>query len=123
MNAYFDTIKYLLNLMWLMLCFSMPIQFMYSGYDALKGQPMYMITKYSLGNLGGAETLCKIGPADADRLPLSCNVGLMNADNLTFGIIPSTSKVTNYCMNNFQNEKIPNCTRDLNEPKIRQYIR
>jgi hypothetical protein len=119
MNAYFDTIKYLLNLMWLMLIFTMPVQFLYSGYDGLKGQPGYAINKYSLGNLGGAESLCKIGPVDTDRLPLSCNMGLMNADNLTFGIIPSSSKITNYCQNSFQNVNITNCTVDLNEVKIR----
>lgn len=52
MNAYFDTLKYMMILMLLIFVFSLPALKIYSSYDALKDGAMYMFTKYSLGNLG-----------------------------------------------------------------------
>jgi hypothetical protein len=52
MNAYFDTLKYMMILMLLIFVFSFPALKIYSSYDGLKNEAMYMFTKYSLGNLG-----------------------------------------------------------------------
>jgi hypothetical protein len=52
MNAYFDTLKYMMILMLLIFVFSFPALKIYSSYDALKNEAMFMFTKYSLGNLG-----------------------------------------------------------------------
>lgn len=52
MNAYFDTLKYMMILMLLIFVFSLPALKIYASYDALKDGAMYMFTKYSLGNLG-----------------------------------------------------------------------
>jgi hypothetical protein len=52
MNAYYDTLKYLMVLMLLLFVFSLPSVFIYSGYGALVKQSMGFVTKYSLGNMG-----------------------------------------------------------------------
>ena len=57
MNAYFDTLKYMMILMLLIFVFSFPAIKIYSSYDALKNEAMYMFTKYSLGNLGKCQIL------------------------------------------------------------------
>lgn len=54
MNAYFDTLKYMMIMMLLIFVFSFPAIKIYSSYDGLKNGAMYMFTKYSLGNLGGS---------------------------------------------------------------------
>jgi len=102
MNAYFDTLKYLMILMILIYVFSFPTLLIYKSYDSLKNEAMYMFTKYSLGNLGksfknklktkgGASTLCQTAPIDSTFLPLSCSTGEMNASMAKFGIIPESA--------------------------------
>ena len=54
MNAYFDTLKYMMILMFILFLFSVPAMAIYNSYDALKSQPMYLFTRLSLGNLGGS---------------------------------------------------------------------
>jgi hypothetical protein len=52
MNAYFDTLKYMMVLMFLIFTFNFPAMHIYSSFDSLKHEAMYMFTQYSLGNLG-----------------------------------------------------------------------
>lgn len=52
MNAYYDTLKYLMVLMLLLFVFSFPSVMIYSSYEGIVRQPMGFITKYSLGNMG-----------------------------------------------------------------------
>lgn len=61
---------------------------------------MGFITKYSLGNMGGSESICKFAPMDSDFLTLQCQSGTMHFDKYDFGIIPGNSKEKNYCLNN-----------------------
>jgi len=55
MNEYFNVIKYLLFLMITISVLSIPQFFIYSSYNFYKASPMNM---FSLGNMGGAETIC-----------------------------------------------------------------
>lgn len=57
MNAYFEKLKYFTILMLLMFIFSLPAISVFKSYSGLTKQPMGMITKYSLGNMG--ESRCK----------------------------------------------------------------
>jgi hypothetical protein len=52
MNAYYDSLKYLIVLMLLLFVFSLPSVFIYSSYSGIVKQPMGFITRYSLGNMG-----------------------------------------------------------------------
>ena len=52
MNAYFDTLKFMMILMMLLFLFNFPAMHIYSQYDSLKNEAMYLFTRLSLGNLG-----------------------------------------------------------------------
>jgi len=65
MNAYFDTLKYMMILMSILFAISLPAMTLYSSYNALQNENMYLFTKYSLGNMGGASTFCSSAPLDS----------------------------------------------------------
>lgn len=65
MNAYFDTLKYMMILMFVLLVISLPAMSLYSSYNALQNENMYMFTKFSLGNMGGASSICSSAPLDS----------------------------------------------------------
>jgi hypothetical protein len=52
MNAYFDTLRYLMILMFILMLFSLPAMFIYSRYNALEHQDKYIFNKFALGNMG-----------------------------------------------------------------------
>ena len=52
MNAYFDTLKYMMVLMLILFIFSMPAMYIYKSYNSLQHENMYLFTQLSLGNLG-----------------------------------------------------------------------
>ena len=52
MNAYYDTLKYLVMLMLLIFTFSLPSILIYNSYEGISSDPMGAITRYSLGNMG-----------------------------------------------------------------------
>ena len=52
MNAYFDSLVYMMILMVVLFMFSFPAMYIYSNYNALRNEAMYTFTKLSLGNLG-----------------------------------------------------------------------
>jgi hypothetical protein len=65
MNAYFDTLKYMMILMLILFAISVPAMTLYSSYNALQNENMYLFTKYSLGNMGGSSTFCSSAPLDS----------------------------------------------------------
>lgn len=75
MNAYFDTLRYLMILMLLIFVFSVPTMYIYSSWGAIEKDAMGAITKFSLGNMGGAKSLCVNYPFDSDTIALTCKVG------------------------------------------------
>jgi hypothetical protein len=54
MGAFFDTVKMLMWAMLFMFLFVVPNMYIYSEGNGIKSDYMGMVTKYSLGNLGGA---------------------------------------------------------------------
>jgi len=52
MNAYYDTLKYMMILMMLLFTFSLPSVFIYSSYSGIVKNSMGFITRFSLGNMG-----------------------------------------------------------------------
>jgi hypothetical protein len=52
MNAYFDLLRYLSLLMFLIFVFSIPAMTIYKSYGAIKDDAMGVITQFSLGNMG-----------------------------------------------------------------------
>lgn len=52
MNAYFDTLRYLMILMLFIFVFMIPIMAIYQHYGAIKNDAMGVVTQFSLGNMG-----------------------------------------------------------------------
>ncbi len=100
MKAYYDSLIYMMILMFILFVFSLPAMNIYSKHNALRNENMYMFTKYSLGNLGGSQTVCTTAPIDSTYLPMSCKSGVMRAEEAKFGIIPESAPQQNICLNN-----------------------
>lgn len=62
MNAYFDIIKQLICMMMFITLVIFPVFWTYMSYHGLQNQPGFVINQFSLGNLGGAQTICAQGP-------------------------------------------------------------
>jgi hypothetical protein len=109
MNAYFDSLVYMMIMMVVLFMFSFPAMYIYSNYNALRNEAMYTFTKFSLGNLGkrlyylnllgGSSTTCSSAPIDSGYLPLACKSGVLRTDLSKFGIIPESAPAQNLCMN------------------------
>lgn len=52
MNAYFDTLRYLMTAMLFIFAFLIPTMGIYQYYGAIKNDAMGVITQFSLGNMG-----------------------------------------------------------------------
>ena len=52
MNAYFDTLKYLMQMMIFITIFSIPTMSIYAKYGAVKQESLDPFTVLSLGNMG-----------------------------------------------------------------------
>ena len=59
MVAYFSMLRALIAMFTLFTIFMIPAMSIYSSYDGLESGNNYGKTKYSLGNLGFTEHICK----------------------------------------------------------------
>ena len=78
MTSYFDVMLSLMSMMIFISKFAIGFMVLYSGYDALSNQAGFHV--YSMGNMGGAETICavqQITEAQA-QLHLSCTAGTIS---------------------------------------------
>jgi hypothetical protein len=119
MNAYFDTLKFMMILMFCLFVFSLPAMHIYSSYNSLMHENMYLFTRFSLGNLGGASPVCSSAPIDSEYLPMHCKTGMLRADQARFGIIPESSPKQNQCLND---EFTSKCMPLMNEAAVLAYI-
>lgn len=101
MNAYFDTLRYLVILMSLCFLFSLPMMYIFSSYGAIRGAPRGVISQYSLGNMGGASTLCKSVPFSNPSITLTCPKGTelssKTINDNEIGIISKNIAKNNWC--------------------------
>ena len=116
MNAYYDTLRYLMIMMFLIFLFCIPTMVIYSSYDGIVKDPKGPITQFSLGNMGGASTMCKQGPLDLP-MPVKCKTGFFQPDliNMTYGIMPSNADNKNLCIND---KMTTQCNTLLDKPKL-----
>ncbi len=106
MNEYLNVIKYLLFLMLVLVVLSIPQFWVYSRYDIYSKSPMNLL---SLGNMGGAESICVQLPLDIEDtdLKLQCPSGELDLNAkgmdgnpiLTFGIVDDSDLQVTACTN------------------------
>jgi len=130
MNAYFDLVKQLCQMMLFIAIFSVPTCWVFSQYEGLNQLPNYTYTQYSLGNLGGAHTACGQAPLNIPKasINLACNSGSLDqfartekddAPAVSVGIINKSQKKTNYCMTSgFEKPDEYNCSQYLDSSAL-----
>ena len=64
-NAYFKIIKAMLQMMFWVCIANIPLFYIFAQYDTHKGFPLASL---SLGNRGGADSICKQIPANIEKL-------------------------------------------------------
>ena len=111
MYSYFEIMRQLMILMSLLMVLSIPLMCAYASYDDLAHYTEYSWNRFSLGNMGGSNAICESSEFNSEGkapLILSCSTGVISIDIKTektgeaifeAGIIPSSSDVTNYCIN------------------------
>ena len=93
-------LKLLKTMVWLFLLFSIimtPIMVIFGLNDGLAEMSNYSKIRFSLGNLGFSTDFCRSTYLGIDRnQSFACTEGKITKLN-TFGIIPSSSTVKNFC--------------------------
>lgn len=111
MNEYLNVIKYLLFLMLTLTFLSIPQFWIFTRYNIYSSSPINML---SLGNMGGAESICVQLPLDIEDtdLKLQCASGELDLNAkamdgsriLTFGIVDDTDLEMTACSNKVFND-------------------
>jgi len=80
MNAYFDLMIDLLYMMLFLSLLAVPLMFKFASFSGLQGSATYSMSQYSLGNLGGANTLCSHSPfiTNLSKIDFSCSTGTLD---------------------------------------------
>ena len=109
MNSYFEIMVQLMIMVGLISLVTIPLMMTLSSFGALEQFPGYNFNQYTLGNIGGSDIFCSqsVFNTEATAMQIECPVGTTidltavaaNTNEAIFnaGIIPSTSKVNNYC--------------------------
>jgi hypothetical protein len=129
MVAYFTMLRSLIYMFTVFTLLSIPIISTYSSYEGLKDGNNYAKTKFSLGNLGFTEHLCKhifVG-IDDGKYEFNCRAG--NVSKLSWsGILPQTddtkvfSEYMGYCNDPSKIEAVHKCSGALRQAGIKNYI-
>jgi hypothetical protein len=96
MNAYFDLLLSLTYLFMWITIFSIPTYLIFASYGAIYGESMGIVTQFSLGDMGGANTQCIGIQWYTSTMIYTCDTGVLTS--YVYGIIPNTEDVVTYCM-------------------------
>ena len=121
-NAYFDIMVNLSIMFIVITLFLTPIFYAYSqnAEQALSDQPKYFFNQFSLGNMGGASSLCAQKRVGTDSITLNCPSGVMIVgESLQFGMMSERTGMMTHCLESSiwkseDNTKIANCTASMN---------
>ena len=109
MNSYFDVMVQLMMMTGIITLVMMPLMWQLSSFEALSNYPTFSDAKYTLGNIGGAQSICAAASFmhEGTSLRLECPPGTLldfaavssyPAGKLfDVGLIPADSKINTYC--------------------------
>lgn len=86
--AQFDLMRYLILAFTFFTICSIPMIYIYSGYDAMKGTKKESYTASTLGNFGFSTSACYSVPKKMETMILFCNTGYMSSTIGSYGIMP-----------------------------------
>lgn len=140
-NAYFDIMLSLCYMFISISIFCIPLYYMYAFNDA-KGLVHYVpgvkyhITKWSIGNMGGATVFCQNKAIKTNHFRISCpnaETAQIDVDNAVFGVMNQHIENKAYCTNenaefinalntpieiDGETRKMVNCTQYLDQSAI-----
>jgi hypothetical protein len=110
MNEYFNIMVKMLIFFFIFTMVLFPFVFYFSSYKGLDGTKYFWLSKYQIGNIGGATTYCSTSSFanPTSDLILMCESGTLNINGIgsnsgepvyTAGVIPKSSTLKNYCVN------------------------
>ncbi len=106
-NAYFDVMKSLAWMFFFITLFCLPLYYMFAFNDAqglkvLNDDWRFQITKWSLGNMGGATVICHNKAIKSREFMLACPNALtavLDLENVKFGVMSELVENKVYCTN------------------------
>lgn len=84
--SYFDMIKNLAKIFCILTILNIPLMYYYSQYDAYKSSKLGIISQFTLGNMGMAQTKCSNAKLAGDAILMDCNTGVIESITY-FGIL------------------------------------
>ena len=99
-NAYFEIIKSLCWMMFIMTLAFMPIMSIYSSnsINALASRPKAFLNVWTLGNFGASSVVCKRTPIKYGKIDFECPHGtIIDVSNPIFGIMNTEISEPIYC--------------------------
>lgn len=87
-NAYFQILGYLCRMFIFITVCCLPLYIIYGQGVGLKGWKSFPLMRFTLGNLGGASTICKQQAFSRGQIKLLCPPNsVIDANNAAFGVI------------------------------------
>lgn len=128
MVAYFSMLKALILMFSIFTLLALPVINIYGGYDGLESGNNYSKTKYSLGNLGFSEHICKHIFTEIDgKYRFACRTGTI--EKLVFqGVLPHNDdpaqfeQYMGYCNDPKKFAAVDACTPALKTAEIEGFI-
>jgi hypothetical protein len=124
MNAYFKVIKSMLQMMFWVCIANLPLLYIFASYETFPNMPLASL---SLGNMGGANTLCTQVPRHTPNisLQLQCASGFLDPEARTkegklilqMGIIDSSQLDNTACSYSVQQDPF-GCSAYINFPLL-----
>ena len=98
-NAYFDILYQLINCFVFITIFSMPIYYLYASEAGFSDQgKSYLVSRYSLGNLGGSSVTCVQNRLGRGLIGLNCPVDTyLDPQFAVMGIISAETESKKFC--------------------------
>lgn len=102
-NSYFDMMLHLSKMFFFSTLFFIPVFLWFKrnneGYLASESKnPMKQLQAFTLGNIGGATTICQQTKLLAESMTFECPAGLdIDYKNIVYGLISSDNIVNYYC--------------------------
>ena len=123
-NAYFDMMLQLCEMFLIITVFFIPVYIWYAGnregaLSSKEMNPFKQLRVFTMGNLGGASTICAQKKIGSNSIALECPTGLdIDYDNIIFGTMSTDLDVSYYC----QEEAIFKSVRGSNTPRCTKYL-
>lgn len=97
-NAYFQILSYLVRMFLFIAFCCIPLYTIFSKGVGFKGWKSFPLMRFTMGNLGGASTICKHHTLSQGHIKLMCPPGsVIDANNAVFGAISNEFDQHHYC--------------------------